>query len=102
MEKLKYSENEKSEYKVLGVLQIPNITSKLYLKFSWPNTDFHIKQKISEKSEKLSWPLGPDCFDTFEPVSKVSILILVALFSIYKLFVHHMHADTTYLCGDSE
>ena len=44
-----------------------------------------------------------DYFDTFSPVARIaSIRILIALTSVYKLFIHQMDVETAFLNGDLE
>ena len=44
-----------------------------------------------------------DYFDTFAPVTRISsIRVLIALASIYKLFIHQMDVKTVFLNGDLE
>ena len=44
-----------------------------------------------------------DYFDTYAPVTRISsIRILIALASIYKLYIHQMDVKTAFLNGDLE
>lgn len=42
-----------------------------------------------------------DYFDTFAPVTRITFIrVLLALVSIYNLFVHQMNVKTVFLNGD--
>ena len=44
-----------------------------------------------------------DSFDTFAPITRISfICVLIALTSIYKLYIHQMDVKTSFLNGDLE
>ena len=98
--------NSVLQNKTWGLIDLPPRAKAIGCKWvivKKPKPDGNVVFKMRLVAKGFTQKQNIDYFDTFAPVARIiSIRVLLALDSIYKLVVHQMDVKTAFLNGDLE